>query len=64
MRKQIQRGLAAVGALVVSGAAMADVPTPDTSAITTAATTVGTIGAAVFLVMVGVKVFKWAKNAL
>ena len=64
MNKQIKRGLVAVGALVVTAAAHADAATPDTTAITSAATTVGTIGAAVFLVYVGVKVFKWARSAL
>lgn len=37
---------------------------PDITAITDAAETVATIGGAVFLVMVGIKVFKWARRAL
>lgn len=64
LNKHIQRGLVAFGAFVASAAVMADPAVPDTTAITTAATTVGTIGAAVFLVYVGIKVFKWARSAL
>lgn len=64
MNKHIVRGLVAVGSLVAAGASHAATGDPDISAITTAATTVAGIGGAVFLVAVGIKVFKWAKNAL
>lgn len=37
---------------------------PDISAITTAATNVGIVGAAVFAVYVAVKGFKWFRSAL
>ena len=36
----------------------------DVSPISAAATDVATIGAAVFLVYVGIKVFKWVRGAL
>lgn len=49
-------------ALLAAGAARAD--GFDTSAITAAGTTVATVGAAVFAVMVGIKVFKWVRRAL
>ena len=53
--------VAVLGGGFVSSAFAAD---PDVSAITGAATTVGAIGAAVFTVYVGIKVFKWARSAL
>lgn len=37
---------------------------PDVSAVTTAATNVGIVGAAVFAVYVAVKGFKWIRSAL
>lgn len=37
---------------------------PDTSAITAAGATVATVGGAVFVVMVGIKVIKWVRRAL
>lgn len=37
---------------------------PDISAITNSATVVAGIGAAVFLVYVGIKTFTWARKAL
>lgn len=42
----------------------AAVPTDVTDAITTAATDVATVGAAVIVVMVGIKVWKWIQRAL
>lgn len=48
------------GALLASGMASA---APDLTAITEAGTTVAAIGAAVFAVHVGIKVWKWAKSA-
>ena len=47
-----------------SVAAMAQTGSPDTSAITTAGTSVGVVGAAVFAVYVAVKGFKWFRSAL
>lgn len=64
MNKHLTRGLVAAGSLIAAGAARAADAGPDISAITTAATTVAGIGGAVFLVMVGIKVFKWAQRAL
>lgn len=60
--KTAARAAVASGALLSMGAARA--ADPDTSAITAAATTVGVVGAAVFTVYVGVKVFKWMRSAL
>jgi len=51
-------------ASVLALAARADGTGPDTSAITAAGVTVGTVGAAVFTVMVGIKVIKWVRRAL
>lgn len=53
------------GAVVAMGsvAAMAQ-GGPDVSSITTAATNVGVVGAAVFAVYVAVKGFKWIRAAL
>lgn len=54
--------LAALAALAGTvGAANAAV---DVTAITAAGTDVAAIGAAVFLVVVGIKVFKWVRRAL
>ena len=44
--------------------AHAAVPADVTTAITTAVTDVATVGAAVIVVMVGIKVFKWLRGAL
>jgi hypothetical protein len=48
----------------IATSASAAVPTDVTTAITTAATDVATVGAAVVVVMVGIKVFKWLIRAL
>lgn len=55
-----------VGATLAAGSmmAMAAVPTAVTDAIEEAATDVGVIGAAVFLVIVAAAVFKWIRRAL
>lgn len=50
-------------ALLANLAARADTG-PDVSSITTAATNVGIVGAAVFAVYVAVKGFKWIRGAL
>lgn len=63
----INRKLARVAVVAASGmsvlAARADAG-PDVSAITTAATNVGIVGAAVFAVYVAIKGFKWIRAAL
>lgn len=61
------KGGVAVGTVAVatfSGSALAAVPVDVTTAITTAATDVAIVGAAVVVVMVGIKVFKWLIRAL
>lgn len=58
------RSLIASGALVAAGAANAAVDAAVTTKITEAAADVATIGAAVLVVMVGIKVFKWVRGAL
>lgn len=52
------------GLTLVGGTAFAAVPADVTTAITTAATDVATVGAAVIVVMVGIKVWKWIQRAL
>ena len=64
MNKFVQKGLVAVGVLSMVGAANAAAGDPDVSAVTTAATNVGIVGAAVFAVYVAVKGFKWIRSAL
>lgn len=64
MTKQVQRGLLAVGALVSVGAANAAGITVDTTPITEAGTAVATVGAAVFALYVGIKLYKWIRRAL
>ena len=61
--KKISRLLAVVPATLLVAAAHADAG-PDISAVTTAATNVGIVGAAVFAVYVAVKGFKWIRSAL
>jgi hypothetical protein len=52
-------GVLALGAMADAGAVFT-VPTE----ITDAATNVGLVGAAVFTVMVGIKLYKWLRRAL
>ena len=47
-----------------STSSMAAVPADVTTAITTAVTDVATVGAAVIVVLVGIRVFKWMARAL
>lgn len=61
MSKSIQRGLIAAGVLGATGAANAAI---DLTAVTAAGADVALVGAAVFAVMVGIKVFKWVRRAL
>ena len=71
-KDSVRRALNKVSAFVAVGVlglalstnASADVPAGVTTAITTAATDVATVGAAVILVFVGIKVWKWLKQAL
>jgi hypothetical protein len=61
MKKFVVGAVSALGSV----AAMAQTgSTVDTSAITSAGTSVATVGAAVFAVYVGVKLFKWIRAAL
>lgn len=66
LRRLALRNAAAVGAFGVTGSAFA--AAPDVAAIVTeiegAATPIAAIGAAVLLVMVGIKVFKWVRRAM
>lgn len=62
MNKQFAK--IAAGATLLAGAVAAHADTFDTTKITEAGTTVATVGAAVFAVMVGIKVFKWVRRAL
>ena len=50
--------------LMLPAISFAAVPADVTTAITTAATDVATVGAAVIMVMVGIKVWKWIQRAL
>lgn len=52
------------GAVLAPLVARADGTGPDVGPITAAALTVAAIGVAVFSVKVGIRVFKWAQNAL
>ena len=66
MNKQIQRGLVAVGVLAATASANAaaiDVGDIVTD-IAAQATPIGLIGAAVLLLVVGIKAFKWVRAAL
>jgi ribonuclease PH len=64
MNHNIRRGLVAVGALVAAGASQAAI-TVDTTVISGDATTaVASVGAAVFALTVGIKVYKWIRRAL
>lgn len=63
MSKNVIRGLVAVGALS-SGFAHAAVATEATTAIASAGTDIATVGGAVFLIMVGIKLVKWIRRAL
>lgn len=58
---KMNKGLLAVGSLAAAGAANAAV---DVSAITSSATDIGVVGAAVFAIYVAVKAFHWIRRAL
>lgn len=59
-KKLIKAGLVAA----VAGAAGAANAAVDVSAVTAAGTDIALVGAAVFTVYVGVKVFQWIRKAL
>jgi|EndMetStandDraft_4_1072995.scaffolds.fasta_scaffold3465149_1 hypothetical protein len=65
MKKSINKLVAVVvlgGGFV--GSAFAAAGDPDISTITGAGASIASIGAAVFAVYVGIKLFKWARSAL
>ena len=61
MNKQIKRGLVAAGSLAAGVSAQA---ATDVTAITGAGTEIAAVGAAVFVVYVGIKLTKWIRRAL
>jgi len=66
MNHSISRGLVAAGVLAIAGGAQAaavDVTTI-TADIAAQAAPVASIGAAVLLLFVGIKAFKWVRRAL
>lgn len=64
MRNFAIKTAVAVSSMGLVAAANAAGDAPDVSAVTTAATNVGIVGAAVFAVYVAVKGFKWIRSAL
>ncbi len=63
--KKIVGGLVAVGSAVVAGSASAAIEMQGTmQAITESGTAVAVVGAAVLVVHVGMKVYKWIAKAL
>lgn len=61
MNKQFARVGVASGLLALAGASQA---ATDLTAITGAGTEIAAVGAAVFVVMVGIKLVKWIRRAL
>ena len=61
MSQNVKRGLLAAGVLAAAGAANATV---DITAITASSADVAAVGAAVFAVAVGIKLYKWIRRAL
>lgn len=60
-----QAAAAGVGALVLASSARADIDTSGvTSALTEAGTAAGLVGAAVLIVLVGIKAFKYIRSAM
>lgn len=66
MQKTFRRSLVAVGSLV--GAAAANAAAVDVTAVTTdiaaQAAPIAAVGAAVLVLFVGIKAFKWVRKAL
>lgn len=61
MTKQIQRGFLAAASFVAAGAANA---ATDVTAVTATNAEIAAVGAAVFGVMVAIKLTKWIRRAL
>jgi len=64
MNKQLNRGLVLVGLLAVAGVASAAEGDVDIAAITGAGAQIAIVGAAVFALNVGIKLYKWIRRAL
>lgn len=64
MNKNIARGLAALGAASVGSAHAAISTTEITGALTEAGTAAAVVGAAVLVVVVGIKAFKYIRSAM
>lgn len=60
MSKQMQARLGALAVLSTAGAANAAI---DLAAVTAAGADVALVGAAVFAVIIGIKVWKWIRSA-
>ena len=64
MNKVLKRGLLAVGGAAVAGSASAAVDPSITTALTAAGADAAIVGAAVLVVIVGIKAFKFIRQAL
>lgn len=65
MNKNVLKGLVAVGASAVAGASQAAISTTEiTGALTEAGTAAAVVGAAVLVVVVGIKAFKYIRSAM
>jgi len=65
MKKNLYRRIAAASGVLVAGASQAAVDvTGVTSAIGDAGTAAATVGAAVLVMVVGIKVYKWIRGAM
>ncbi|MFG6485213.1 major capsid protein [Roseateles sp. BYS78W] len=64
LNRNALRAIATAGIAMLAGSAHAAAGDPDLSSVTAAGATVATVGAAVFTVMVGIKVIKWVRRAL
>jgi hypothetical protein len=65
IKTMLKKTAAGAVALVGSASAMAQAaPTVDTAPITAAGTSIAAVGAAVFAVYVGIKLYKWIRQAL
>lgn len=63
-RSRVVTGAVAAGSALIGSSAFAAVPTEATTALTTAGADVGTIGWAVFGVLVAAAAFKYMRRAL
>lgn len=64
MLKSVKAGLVAAGVLVATSSQAAVDVTSVTTAIGDAGTAAGTVGAAVLVMVVGIKVYKWIRGAM